>query len=284
MSLYNPSLEKDNCGFGLIAHIEGETSHKLVRTAISALDRMTHRGGIAADGKTGDGCGLLIKKPDNFYRIIATEKQWNLSREFAVGMIFLSQDPVLAQQARTIINEELITETLSIAGWREVPINPSVLGPIAQQSLPTIEQVFINAPAGWKPRDIERRLYIARRRIEKRITEDKDFYICSLSTQVTVYKGLFMPADLPKFYLDLGDIRLESSICLFHQRFSTNTQPRWPLAQPFRYLAHNGEINTITGNRQWARARAYKFSSPLLPDLKTAAPFVNETRFRFIKP
>ncbi|WP_297474541.1 glutamate synthase large subunit [uncultured Photobacterium sp.] len=277
MSLYNPSLEKDNCGFGLIAHIEGETSHKLVRTAISALDRMTHRGGIAADGKTGDGCGLLIKKPDNFYRIIATEKQWNLSREFAVGMIFLSQDPILAQHAREIINEELITETLSIAGWREVPINASVLGPIAQHSLPTIEQVFINAPAGWKPRDIERRLYIARRRIEKRITDDKEFYICSLSTQVTVYKGLFMPADLPKFYQDLGDIRLESSICLFHQRFSTNTQPRWPLAQPFRYLAHNGEINTITGNRQWARARAYKFSSPLLPDLNTAAPFVNET-------
>ena len=116
MSLYNPSLEKDNCGFGLIAHIEGETSHKLVRTAISALDRMTHRGGIAADGKTGDGCGLLIKKPDDFYRIIAAEQQWNLSREFAVGMIFLSQDPVLAQQARAIINEELITETLSIAG------------------------------------------------------------------------------------------------------------------------------------------------------------------------
>ena len=277
MSLYDPSLEKDNCGFGLIAHIEGQTSHKLVRTAISALDRMTHRGGIAADGKTGDGCGLLIKKPDNFYRIIADEKSWNLSREFAVGQIFLSQDPVLAEQARTIINEELAKETLSIAGWREVPVNPAVLGPIAQESLPNIEQVFINAPAGWKPRDIDRRLYIARRRIEKRITEDSNFYICSLSTQVIVYKGLFMPSDLPKFYLDLGDIRLESSICLFHQRFSTNTQPRWPLAQPFRYLAHNGEINTITGNRQWARARGYKFSSPLLPDLKTAAPFVNET-------
>ncbi|WP_305829974.1 glutamate synthase large subunit [Photobacterium leiognathi] len=277
MSLYDPSLEKDNCGFGLIAHTEGQTSHKLVRTAISALDRMTHRGGIAADGKTGDGCGLLIKKPDSFYRIVAEEKGWNLSREFAVGQIFLSQDPVLAEQARTIINEELATETLSVTGWRQVPVNPAVLGPIAQESLPNIEQVFINAPAGWKPRDIDRRLYIARRRIEKRITEDSDFYICSLSTQVIVYKGLFMPSDLPKFYLDLGDIRLESSICLFHQRFSTNTQPRWPLAQPFRYLAHNGEINTIMGNRQWARARGYKFSSPLLPDLQTAAPFVNET-------
>ncbi|MDF5119569.1 glutamate synthase large subunit, partial [Vibrio parahaemolyticus] len=144
-------------------------------------------------------------------------------------------------------------------------------------SLPNIQQVFVSAPAGWRERDIERRLYIARRRIEKQITEDPDFYICSLSTQVLVYKGLCMPADLPRFYLDLADLRMESAICLFHQRFSTNTQPRWPLAQPFRYLAHNGEINTIEGNRQWARARAYKFSSPLLPDLQTAAPFVNET-------
>ncbi|MBY5948668.1 glutamate synthase large subunit [Photobacterium rosenbergii] len=277
MTLYNPMLDKDNCGFGLIAHIEGKTSHKLVRTAISALDRMTHRGGIAADGKTGDGCGLLMKKPDSFYRIVAEDNGWKLSREFALGMLFLSQDPVLAEQARTIISEELAKETLSLAGWRPVPINPQVLGPIATETLPNIEQVFINAPAGWKPRDIDRRLYVARRRIEKRITADPDFYICSLSTQVTVYKGLCMPADLPRFYQDLGDIRLESSICLFHQRFSTNTQPRWPLAQPFRYLAHNGEINTIAGNRQWARARAYKFASPLLPDLQTAAPFVNET-------
>ncbi|PSU46166.1 glutamate synthase large subunit, partial [Photobacterium aphoticum] len=277
MTLYDPTRDRDNCGFGLIAHIEGETSHKLVRTAICALDRMTHRGGIAADGKTGDGCGLLMKKPDRFYRLVANELGWKLSREFALGMIFLSQDPVLAEQARTVIQEELAKETLSLVGWRDVPINPAVLGPIASETLPKIEQVFINAPAGWKPRDIDRRLYIARRRIEQRITRDPDFYICSLSTQVTVYKGLCMPADLPRFYQDLGDIRLESSICLFHQRFSTNTQPRWPLAQPFRYLAHNGEINTIAGNRQWARARAYKFASPLLPDLQTAAPFVNET-------
>ncbi|OAN14120.1 glutamate synthase [Photobacterium jeanii] len=277
MTLYDPRLEKDNCGFGLIAHIEGETSHKLVRTAISALDRMTHRGGIAADGKTGDGCGLLMKKPTAFYRLIAEEHNWKLANEFALGMLFLSQDPVKAEQARTIISEELTKETLTIAGWRDVPINPQVLGPIAKASLPDIAQVFINAPAGWKPRDIDRRLYIARRRIEQRINDDPDFYICSLSTQVTVYKGLCMPADLPKFYSDLGDLRLESSICLFHQRFSTNTQPRWPLAQPFRYLAHNGEINTIAGNRQWARARGYKFASPLLPDLQTAAPFVNET-------
>lgn len=277
MALYDPSLERDNCGFGLIAHMEGQASHKLVRTAISALDRMTHRGGIAADGKTGDGCGLLLQKPDSYLRHIAQEQNWKLSKQYAVGMIFLSRDPVKAQSACDIINQELAQETLSVSGWRQVPTNPDVLGPIAAQSLPDIQQVFISAPAGWQQQDIERRLYIARRRIEKKITDDADFYICSLSTQVIVYKGLCMPADLPRFYLDLADLRMESAICLFHQRFSTNTQPRWPLAQPFRYLAHNGEINTIEGNRQWARARAYKFASPLLPDLQSAAPFVNET-------
>ncbi|MEZ8630956.1 glutamate synthase large subunit [Vibrio lentus] len=277
MALYDPSLEKDNCGFGLIAQMEGQPSHKLVRTAISALDRMTHRGGIAADGKTGDGCGLLLQKPDSYLRIIAEENNFKLGKQYAVGMIFFSQDPIKAQSAQDIVNKELAQETLTVAGWRVVPTNTDVLGPIAKDSVPNIQQVFISAPAGWRERDIERRLYIARRRIEKQITEDKDFYICSLSTQVMVYKGLCMPADLPRFYLDLADLRMESAICLFHQRFSTNTQPRWPLAQPFRYLAHNGEINTIEGNRQWAKARAYKFSSPLLPDLQMAAPFVNET-------
>ncbi|MDP5254569.1 MULTISPECIES: glutamate synthase large subunit [unclassified Vibrio] len=277
MALYDPRLEKDNCGFGLIAHMEGQPSHKLVRTAISALDRMTHRGGIAADGKTGDGCGLLLQKPDSYLRLIAEEQGFTLGKQYAIGMIFLSRDPIKSQAAKDIINHELTQETLTISGWREVKTNPSVLGPIAADSLPNIQQVFVSAPAGWRERDIERRLYIARRRIEKQLTDDQDFYICSLSTQVIVYKGLCMPADLPRFYVDLADLRMESAICLFHQRFSTNTQPRWPLAQPFRYLAHNGEINTIQGNRQWARARGYKFSSPLLPDLQSAAPFVNET-------
>ncbi|MEF1212571.1 glutamate synthase central domain-containing protein, partial [Vibrio alginolyticus] len=212
MALYDPSLEKDNCGFGLIAHMEGEQSHKLVRTAISALDRMTHRGGIAADGKTGDGCGLLLQKPDSYLRLIAEENGFNLGKQYAVGMIFFNQDPVKAQLAKDIVNKELAQETLTVAGWREVPTNSEVLGPIAANSLPNIQQVFISAPAGWRERDIERRLYIARRRIEKQITEDPDFYICSLSTQVLVYKGLCMPADLPRFYLDLADGSDSSSL------------------------------------------------------------------------
>ncbi|MDE9452646.1 glutamate synthase large subunit [Xenorhabdus bovienii] len=274
--LYDKLQEKDNCGFGLIAHIEGEQSHKVVRTAIHALARMQHRGAILADGKTGDGCGLLMQKPDRFFQMIASDQSWRLAKNYAVGMLFLSQDAKIAQSCRDIVEQELQNETLSIVGWREVPINRDILGEIALSSLPRIEQIFVNAPAGWRAQDLERRLFIARRRIEKRITDD-DFYVCSLSNLVTIYKGLCMAADLPRFYLDLADLRMESSICLFHQRFSTNTVPRWPLAQPFRYLAHNGEINTITGNREWARARAYKFRTPLIPDLQTAAPFVNET-------
>ncbi|MDX5629496.1 MULTISPECIES: glutamate synthase large subunit [unclassified Brenneria] len=274
--LYDASQERDNCGFGLIAHIEGEPSHKVVRTAIHALARMQHRGAILADGKTGDGCGLLLQKPDRFFRMVAEERGWRLAKNYAVGMMFLNQDEELAQAARRIVEEELQNETLSVLGWREVPTNPDVLGEIALSSLPRIEQIFVNAPAGWLQSDMERRLFMARRRIEKRI-QDKEFYVCSFSNLVTIYKGLCMPADLPRFYLDLADLRLESAICLFHQRFSTNTVPRWPLAQPFRYLAHNGEINTIAGNRQWARARAYKFKTPLIPDLQDASPFVNET-------
>lgn len=274
--LYDASQEKDNCGFGLIAHIEGEPSHKVVRTAIHALARMQHRGAILADGKTGDGCGLLLQKPDRFFRLVAEERGWRLAKNYSVGMMFLSQDEEVAKATRRIVEEELQNETLSVLGWREVPTNPDVLGEIALSSLPRIEQIFVNAPAGWRQRDMERRLFMARRRIEKRV-QDKDFYVCSFSNLVTIYKGLCMPADLPRFYLDLADLRLESAICLFHQRFSTNTVPRWPLAQPFRYLAHNGEINTIAGNRQWARARAYKFKTPLIPDLRDAAPFVNET-------
>lgn len=275
MSLYHPNDSKDNCGFGLIAHTMGEASHKIVSTAIHALDRMQHRGGIAADGKTGDGCGLLMQKPNSFFQAVALENGWKLSKKYAVGMIFLSQNPALAEAARKVMVEELERETLGIVGWRVVPTDHSVLGDLAATGVPQIEQVFVNAPSGWRKRDVERRLYMARRRAEKRLTSDPDFYVACLSGLVSIYKGLVMPIDLPKFYLDLADERLQSSICVFHQRFSTNTLPRWPLAQPFRYLAHNGEINTIRGNRDWSRARSNKFVTPLLPDLQDAAPFVN---------
>ena len=277
MGLYNPKLEKDNCGFGLIAHMEGEASHKLVRTAITSLARMAHRGGIAADGKTGDGCGLLLQKPDSFFQAIAKEEGWSLGGRYGVGMIFLSQDSDKRDAAKEIVGEELKAESLTVLGWREVPVDSNVLGDFAKITMPRIVQVIFNSPFGWGSKDLERRLYMVKRRIEKRIVDDSDFYIVSLSNLVIIYKGLCRPVDLQQFFPDLADIRMQSSICLFHQRFSTNTLPKWPLAQPFRFLAHNGEINTITGNRQWARSRSYKFKSPLLPDMAEAAPFVNNS-------
>lgn len=143
--LYDKSLERDNCGFGLIAHIEGEPSHKVVRTAIHALARMQHRGAILADGKTGDGCGLLLQKPDRFFRIVAEERGWRLAKNYAVGMLFLNKDPEKASASRRIVEEELQRETLSIVGWRDVPTNEGVLGEIALSSLPRIEQIFVNA-------------------------------------------------------------------------------------------------------------------------------------------
>ena len=276
MTLYHPSFERENCGFGLIAQMDGDATHSIIQTAIHSLDRLKHRGGIAADGKTGDGCGMLMKMPSAFFTEVAEQHNWHLSRKFAVGVIFLSQNPTLAQQAKEKIEQELAKETLSIAGWRTVPTDKSVLGKIAAASEPKIVHVLINSPIGWREKDLERRLYMARRRIEQSIIDDADFYIASLSGQVIVYKGLMMPEDLGRYYPDLTDPEFKSAVCLFHQRFSTNTSPKWPLAQPFRYLAHNGEINTIEGNRQWAKARAYKFHSPLLPDLQQAAPFVNE--------
>ena len=260
-----------------MAHMEGEASHKLVRTAISSLARMAHRGGIAADGKTGDGCGLLLQKSDNFFKSLAKEEGWNLGGRYGVGMIFLSPNNGRATVAKWAIEEELERETLTVVAWRDVPVDPEVLGDFAEKTMPQIVQVIFNGPFGWGSKDLERRLYMVRRRVEKRVTDDPDFYIASLSNLVIVYKGLCRPIDLPQFFPDLADIRMQSAICLFHQRFSTNTLPKWQLAQPFRYLAHNGEINTITGNRQWSQSRSYKFGSPLLPDMSEAAPFVNTT-------
>lgn len=275
MTLYNEDQVKDNCGFGLIAHMDGKVSHKIVRTAINALSNMLHRGGISADGKTGDGCGLLMQKPDNFFLEIAKENQWRLGRIYGVGMFFLSRDAKKQARAEQVIEQALTEETLTVVGWREVPTNDEVLGTIAKDTLPVIKQLFVNAQPGWKKTDLERRLYMARRKIERQLKDDSDFYTCSLSCLVTVYKGLVRPEDLPRFYLDLADMRMQTAIAVFHQRFSTNTSPRWPLAQPFRFLAHNGEINTIKGNREWAKARERKFKSPLLPDLQDAAPFIS---------
>ena len=273
--LYHPETFKDNCGFGLIAHMTGEASHELLQTAIEALTCMTHRGGINADGKTGDGCGLLIQKPDQFLRAVAQETFGvELPAQYAVGMVFFNQDPVKAEAARANMNREIERAGLKLVGWRKVPIDTSVLGRLALERLPQIEQVFIGGE-GLSDQEFAVKLFSSRRRSSVANAEDADHYVCSFSHKTIIYKGLMMPADLAAFYPDLSDERLKTAICVFHQRFSTNTLPKWPLAQPFRLLAHNGEINTITGNRNWAQARRGKFTNEWMPDLDELGPLVN---------
>jgi glutamate synthase (NADPH/NADH) large chain len=276
-SLYRPSFEKDNCGFGLIAQMDDKPSHWLVTTAIDALARLTHRGAVAADGKSGDGCGLLMKKPDGFLRLCAQEQGFELAERYAAGMVFLNTDTARADTARSQLEQELSTEGLQVLGWRTVPTDPSTCGDEALKSLPVIEQIFVNAPAGMDTTSFEQHLYIARRRTEKAIMPNDDmFYVPSLSSRVVSYKGLVMPEHLPVFYKDLKDERMETAIAVFHQRFSTNTWPEWRLAQPFRYLAHNGEINTVQGNRNWSVARGHKFETPAIP-MADVRPLVSMT-------
>ncbi|UBM25060.1 glutamate synthase large subunit [Pseudomonas sp. p1(2021b)] len=273
--LYHPEEFKDNCGFGLIAHMTGEASHHLLQTAMQALTCMTHRGGINADGKTGDGCGLLMQKPDQFLRAVAQEHfAVELPKQYAVGMVFFNQDPVKAEAARANMDREIVNAGLKLIGWRKVPIDTRVLGRLALERLPQIEQVFIGGE-GLSDQEFAIKLFSARRRSSVANAHDADHYICSFSHKTIIYKGLMMPADLAAFFPDLGDERLKTAICVFHQRFSTNTLPKWPLAQPFRFLAHNGEINTITGNRNWAVARRTKFANDLIPDLEELGPLVN---------
>ncbi len=277
-TLYRPEFERDSCGFGLIAQMDNKPSHWLVKTSINSLARLTHRGAVAADGKSGDGCGLLMQKPDGFLRAVAAAAGITLTDCYGVGTVFLNTHPDLAQSARATLQEELEREGLQVAGWREVPVNPEACGKESRRTLPHIEQVFVNAPAGMAELELERHLYLARRRAGRRIqANDPVYYVINLSCRVLSYKGLVMPASLPVFYPDLNDGRLEASICLFHQRFSTNTLPQWWLAQPFRYLAHNGEINTIQGNRHWAQARSYTFSTPVFPHMEDVRPLVNMT-------
>jgi len=274
--LYNLNEFRDNCGFGLIAHMKGQPSHDILLSAIESLAAMTHRGGIAADGKTGDGCGLLMQMPDRFMRSEASQLGVNLPERYAVGMIMMSADPVVATQQQNKVAQCLNEEGLTLECWRSVPVNNQFLGPIALKSQPTFKQVFIT---GEQISDdvFDARMFVARRRMHIALNGPTDFFVASMSRTTLSYKGLMMPVDLPNFYNDLSDDRLETGICVFHQRFSTNTTPQWHLAQPFRMLAHNGEINTITGNRNWAEARLSKFSCELIPELKEIGPVVNTT-------
>jgi glutamate synthase (NADPH) large chain len=275
MGLYHESQAKDNCGFGLIAQLAGEASHSVVNRAVMALTRMTHRGAVAEDGLSGDGCGLLMQLPIEFFRHYMLGQGIRLNKRFAVGMVFLDPEQSKSQHAKHVFETEIEKETLSVVAWREVPINKAVCGNDATSALPVIAQAIIDVPSGWSKFDIERRLFMARRRMSMQLHNDEHFYVCSLSCLVIVYKALVIPQNLNRFYPDLADTTFKSAIAVFHQRFSTNTKPAWRYAQPFRFLAHNGEINTISGNRAWAAARKNKLISPLVADLGDIDPLVN---------
>ena len=277
-ALYRPAFERDSCGFGLLAQVQGEPSSELVRTALIGLERLTHRGAVAADGKSGDGCGLLLAFPETFLREVAAAQGIQPGHRFAAGNVFLAPLAETAVAQRACLERELRRAGFSRSAWRPVPVRPEVLGAQALQGMPRIEQLFVELPPHEELSTCERRLYIARRRAEVAWCasgRQPPFYVCSLSARLLLYKALVLPRFLGSFYPDLKDTRLASHLCLFHQRFSTNTLPHWRIAQPFRHLAHNGEINTIQGNRNWTLARTPNLQSPLLPEVRTLMPIVH---------
>jgi glutamate synthase domain-containing protein 2/glutamate synthase domain-containing protein 1/glutamate synthase domain-containing protein 3 len=259
-SLYRPEFEHDSCGVGFVASIAGERSNRVLRLGLTSLCNLNHRGAIDADAKTGDGAGLLTQIPYRIFREEAKRLGHAVSddSELAVGFIFLPHDNAYAQARCKAIVEDVVEErNLFLLGWREVPINIRVLGGKAQATMPRIEQALIARGPGISGDEYERLLFLARNQIERRVSEEqiKNFYIASFSHRSIVYKGLLVSPSLEDFYPDLSRPDYETALCIFHQRYSTNTFPTWSLCHPFRMLAHNGEINTLRGNQFWMAAR-----------------------------
>ncbi|RDE06153.1 glutamate synthase large subunit [Sphingomonas aracearum] len=265
--MYRPEFESDACGVGLVAATDGTPSRRVVQSAIDALKAVWHRGAVDADGKTGDGAGLHIDLPLRFFEeAVAASGHKPKANRLAVGMIFLPRTDLGAQETcRTIVESAIIEAGYTIYGWRQVPVDVSVIGMKAQATRPEIEQIMIAGPMpdAQSAAEFEKDLYLVRRRIEKRViaAQISGFYICSLSCRSVIYKGLFLAESLSVFYPDLTDQRFESRVAIFHQRYSTNTFPQWWLAQPFRCLAHNGEINTIRGNKNWMLSHEIKMAA-----------------------
>ena len=259
---YMSTQEHESCGVGLVASLSATPRRDIVEKAILALKNVWHRGAVDADGKTGDGAGIRVDIAQAFFKAQIERTGHKASNaKIAVGMIFLPRTDLTAQEAaRTIVETELIKTGFYIYGWRRVPIDASVIGEKAQATRPAIEQVLFRDPKGRKTHALERELYIIRRRIERAAIEAAipSFYICSLSIQTVIYKGMFLAEDIDRFYPDLKDPRFISRIALYHQRYSTNTFPQWWLAQPFRVLAHNGEINTLKANINHMRSHEIK--------------------------
>jgi len=264
---YSPDQEHDACGVGLVAAIDGRPRRAVVLGAIEALKSVWHRGAVDADGKTGDGAGIHLQVPQDFFRAQVEHGGTRLrSGRIAVGQIFLPRTDYAAQETcRTIVESEILRSGFHLYGWRQVPIDISIIGEKANVTRPEIEQIMFDAGDALALEILDRRLYLCRRRIEKRVREAsiQDFYVCSLSTRSLIYKGMFLAEQLSNFYPDLKDERFTSAFAIFHQRYSTNTFPTWRLAQPFRMLAHNGEINTLKGNVNWMKNHEFKMASEL---------------------
>ena len=273
--LYRQEFEHGSCGIGFVAHLKGKKSHSIIRQGLDILINMSHRGAEGADSKTGDGAGVLIQIPRDFYLI----QGYSLPPEgqFGTGLIFFPQDSSDASECQEILTTIIKEEGVNLIGFREVPRNSSVIGEISRAAEPKILQILLGADV--QQADLERKLYIIRKRTEivirnSNLKQKSFFYIPSLSTKVLVYKGMLTSIQLGEYFLDLNDERLQSAIALVHSRFSTNTFPSWDLAQPFRMLGHNGEINTIKGNRFWMEARESILQSEKLGDLTRLYPII----------
>src|SRR5216684_3185091 len=271
--LYDPANERDSCGIGFVANIKGQKSHEIILKGIQVLINLTHRGACGCDPETGDGAGVLIQIPHKFFARECSRLGFTLPEpgEYGVGMVFLPVEKQERLQCEGILERIAREEGLTVLGWRDTPIDGSAIGRVARNSQPYIEQIFIRRGPEMTEDQLERKLYVVRKRAEIEIAQseiaDKEFfYLPSLSCRTIVYKGLLLAPQIAKFYEELSDPDVMSALCLVHQRFSTNTFPSWQLAHPYRYIAHNGEINTLKGNVNWMYARQSVLKSELFGD------------------
>ena len=277
--VYNKEDEHDSCGVGFVASIDGKPRREVVENGIEALKAVWHRGAVDKDGKTGDGAGIHIELSKDFFeeQIKITGHHTHKNDQLCVGMIFLPRNDYGAQEAcRTIVEHELLSNNFYIFGWRHVPVKAKVLGIKANDTRPEIEQILFSPIEKTESEELEKNIYIVRKKIEKKITQSqlKDFYISSISSRSIIYKGMFLAEHLSDFYPDLLDKRFVSRFSIFHQRYSTNTFPSWELAQPFRILAHNGEINTLKGNVNWMKTHEQGLESDLYPNIEDLKPIL----------
>ncbi|MDX9703536.1 MAG: glutamate synthase large subunit [Candidatus Auribacterota bacterium] len=282
-SLYDPAFEHDSCGVGFVANIEGKASHDIVKKGLQILLNLVHRGAIGGDDITGDGAGILLQIPHDFFCKEFSSRMFSLPEKdaYGVGMIFLPQDKQKRREMEGVIAKSCEENGIQVLCWRDVPFCSNCLGDQALRAMPVIRQIFVNSPQ-LRGDDLERKLYVIRKVIERYAIKNNFgsnyFYICSFSCRTIVYKGMFTANQLVEFYDDLKDESLTSALALVHQRFSTNTFPSWPLAQPFRFLAHNGEINTLRGNINRMKARELQMHSPLFGnDINKLFPIIDET-------